>query len=158
MFSVSISVNPFELNCVVYCRWTFLRQRRHTARARSAGNTPCIRLHSTRRARIVLLFRESAAMTASNLVMEDRPNLSSTKRSKYNVHLCESMLRTKVMEKSEISLIPWGDELIIVLVMLRSNHCKVWLYFSLLLTGKDYEEDCAKVAVPELQAHVATSN
>lgn len=102
MFSVSISVtpflSPFELNCVVYCRWTFLRQRRHTARARSAGSTPCIRLHSTRRARIVLLLRESAAMTASNLVMEDRPNQSSTKRSNYNVHLRESMLRKKVME------------------------------------------------------------
>ena len=67
-------------------RWTFLRQRRPTARARSAKSTPCIRSHSTRRERIALLFRENGVMIASNQVMEGRQSLFSTRR--YDFYFC----------------------------------------------------------------------
>lgn len=61
-------------------RWTFLRRRRRTARARSAGSTPCIRLPNTRRGRTALLPRASGVMIANNQDMVARQSLCSTKR------------------------------------------------------------------------------
>jgi len=69
-------------------RWTFPRQRRPTARTRSAGSIHCIKSLSTRRGKIALLHKAKGGMIASNLVMEDRPSLFSTRRQKPQRRLC----------------------------------------------------------------------
>lgn len=84
--SSSSSLNSHPLNQtipnfnVIFLRLTFRRQRRHTARARSARSTLSTKSLNTRRVRTASPLRENAVMTVNSLVTVDRQNPFSTKR------------------------------------------------------------------------------
>lgn len=89
--SLQVVLSWFKIwfvDLVMENRWTFPRQRRLIARARSAESTPCTRLHNIRRERIVLLHRVSVGTIASNQDMEVRPSLCFTRRQKLPRRLC----------------------------------------------------------------------
>lgn len=68
------------ITCALSRRWTSRRQRKLIARTRNAGSTRCIRLPSTRRARIAFLYKENAGMIVSSPATVDRQSLFSTRR------------------------------------------------------------------------------
>merc|ERR1712226_1132694 len=72
-------MGPFGLP--TRAKWgTYLSSAGLTAKVRTAESTPYTRLPSTRLAKLQSPPRENVVTTENSLDMEDRPNLSSTRR------------------------------------------------------------------------------